>query len=223
MGIEVINKNLLVFDFDGTIADTMAVSLEIINTLADEFSFEKIGWDEAQELKGKKISELLKMSGLTWLHVPKLVRRARALFKLYLDEIQPIDKMPETIRSLSERGYRMGILTSNTQEAVQSFLETHDLQLFEFIHAPDSIFGKSKVLKQILKKNRLIRDEIVMIGDEIRDVHAAQKAKVDSIAVSWGFNNEKILHESEPSWLISDPGTLLEMLPPKDFSISQYG
>ena len=50
------HKSLIIFDFDGTIADTLRVALSIINDLGDEFGFRRLNQKEFVELKGKKRS-----------------------------------------------------------------------------------------------------------------------------------------------------------------------
>jgi phosphoglycolate phosphatase len=204
-------KSMLIFDFDGTIADTLPVAIEIVNALGDEFGFRSVHQEEFLELKHKSIKELLELSGLSWMQLPLFVKRARDLFKEHLLEVHPILGMPETLFALHSRGYRMGILTSNTPEGVLHFLKTNEVHWFEFIHAPDSIFGKSKVIRKIMKTCRLAPAEIVMIGDEVRDIKAAQKAGVASVGVTWGFNSAQLLKTTHPDHVIEEPGELLRL------------
>ena len=124
--------------------------------------------------------------------------------------------MPEILNILHQRGYRMGILTSNTEEGVSHFLQDHHLQLFEFIHASDSLFGKATVIKKIMKQYKLPHDEVIMIGDEVRDMTAASKAGIDGLAVTWGFNNEQLLNTHEKSKLVRVPQELLQLFPPRE-------
>lgn len=202
---------MLIFDFDGTIADTLPVAVQIVNALGGEFGFRSVQEEEFLELKHKSIKELLALSGLSWLQLPLFVKRARDLFKEHLLEVHPILGMPEILHTLHRRGYRMGILTSNTPEGVQHFLQTNEVHLFEFIHAPDSIFGKSKVIRKIMKNSRLTPAEIVMIGDEVRDMEAAQKAGVASVGVTWGFNSAQLLKTTRPDHVIEEPAELLSL------------
>ena len=205
-------KSLLIFDFDGTIADTLLVAETILNETGREYGLPNISRQQLMELKHKSIPELLKLSGLTWLQLPSFVRKLRSRFKTHMGQVLPIQGMPEILYELKGKGYRMEILTSNTQEAVQSFLQDHELHLFEFVHSPDSIFGKSKALKHILKRTQLSCSQVVMIGDELRDVEAAQKVGVDSIAVTWGFNSEQLLRQAAPNYIATDPSHLLQLL-----------
>lgn len=134
-------KSLLIFDFDGTIADTLSIAVHIVNDLAEEFNLPEVSKDQFIELKSKRIKELLKISGISWLQLPKFIKRARTRFKKHLDLVKPIQGMPEAIKVLHKEGYKMGILTSNTQEGVEAFLSKNELNYFDFIQSSDSLFG----------------------------------------------------------------------------------
>ncbi len=205
-------KSLLIFDFDGTIADTLLVALDILNELGEDFDFPPIDRKLFVELKQKTVPELVQLSGLSWFQLPGLLRKARGRFKAHLAEVYPVPGMPEVLTQLKEEGFRLGILTSNTKEGVQAFLEAHDLALFEFIQAPDSLFGKAKIIRKILSHEALKPSEVIMIGDELRDIEAAQKAGIDSIAVTWGFNTEGVLVQAQPSYVVRQPTELLPLL-----------
>jgi len=205
-------KSLLIFDFDGTIADTLSIAIHIVNDLAEEFNLPEVSKEQFVELKNKRIKELLKISGISWIQLPRFIKRARARFKKHQHLVQPIQGMPEAIKTLHLAGYKMGILTSNTQEGVEAFLLKNELNYFEFIESSDSLFGKARYLNTILKKARLNAKDAVMIGDEIRDVEAAQKVGIDSVAVCWGFNSEQLLETQKPNHLFDKPEQLLELL-----------
>ncbi|MDX2245738.1 MAG: HAD-IA family hydrolase [Bacteroidia bacterium] len=205
-------KKLLIFDFDGTIADTLVIAEQIMLELSPEFNLPAVSRQEIIHLKHKSIPELLKISGLSWRQVPQFVRKARLCFKKYIDQVKPITGMPDILHNLRGQGYRMGILTSNSLDSVNVFLNNHELQLFEFVYSPDSLFGKSRVIRRVMRKNRMEPQDMVMIGDEIRDVEAAHKAGVDSIAVTWGFNSAELLQAHSPVYMVHQPEELLHLL-----------
>ena len=204
-------KKLIIFDFDGTIADTLVVAEQIMHDLAPDFGLPIVTRNEILALKHKSVPELLKLSGLSWAQLPIFVHKARNKFKVYLTQVNPILHMPETLSTLQKRGYQMGILTSNSKASVNQFLTDNQLQFFDFIHAPRSLFGKSKMMRRIIKHYKLQPGEVSMIGDEIRDVEAAQKVGIDSVAVTWGFNSEDLLKTKTPCHLVNQPRQLLDI------------
>jgi HAD superfamily hydrolase (TIGR01549 family) len=205
-------KKLLIFDFDGTIADTLMVAEEILNETGEEFGLPKMTRPQMMELKHKSIAELLKISGVSWIQVPRLVHKLRNRFQNHISKVEPIRGMPELLFTLQHQGYRMGILSSNTQEGIAHFLQRHQLPPFEFILTPKSIFGKSKALKSALKRINMAGRDALMIGDELRDIEAANKAGVEAIGVTWGFNSSELLLHGAPLHIISVPAQLLEVL-----------
>lgn len=204
-------KKLLIFDFDGTIADTLAVALEIINDVGSDYDIPTLTATEVSSLKQKHISELMEMAGISWYQLPLFIHRLRDAFRKRIDEVNPIVGMQESIRGLAKTGYKMGILTSNSRENVLFFLEKFDLPYFEFVIAPRSIFGKAGAIKDILKRQKLKPGDIVMIGDEVRDLKAAYKVGVDAIGVSWGFNSISLLEKENPLCILETPDELLTL------------
>ena len=205
-------KQLLVFDFDGTIADTLLVAVDIVNELSAEFGFPQISPDEFVTLKHMAPGELMKLSGLSWMQLPLLIKRTHKLFKKHFKHVPPIEGMPEVLRTLHQQGFRMGVLTSNSKENVEEFLREHRMEYFEFVKSPKSLFGKAKALGKICEKSRLFPGSMVMIGDEIRDLDAAQEAGIDSIGVGWGFNSEESLAKAGATATVTEPADLLKLL-----------
>lgn len=208
-----LKKKVLVFDFDGTIADTLKVALLIVNEIGEDFGWPHLDKAGFVEYKKKSLRELMDMVGLKYRHLPRIVRKSRQGFRRHLDEVKPIEGIPEVLRELKSRGYVLGILTSNTKRNVRQFLAAHDLELFDFLHAPNSLYGKAPVLKRIRKKYRIQNEDLVMIGDEHRDLDAAKQAEVDGLGVLWGFHEAPQLEESKPIFLAEKPSQLLELFP----------
>ena len=117
--------------------------------------------------------------------------------------------MKDTLTALKAQGYRLGIVTSNTRSTVDSFLNTQQLDsLFDFVHAGRGLLGKARILRRLVKQYRLQPAEVLYIGDETRDVEAAQQVAIATIAVSWGFNSRVVLEQQNPDVIIDDPREL---------------
>ncbi|MCI4667897.1 MAG: HAD-IA family hydrolase [Bacteroidia bacterium] len=208
-----LQKKILVFDFDGTIADTLKIALLIVNEIGEDYGWPKLDKAGFVEYKKKSLRELMDMVGLKYRHLPRIVRKSRNGFKRHMNQVKPIAGIPEVLKQLKDRGYILGILTSNTRKNVQKFLETHELELFDFIYAPNSLYGKAPVLKKIRRKYRTSMEDIVMIGDEHRDLDAANQAGVDGLAVLWGFHENQQLEEAKPVYIATKPDELLTLFP----------
>ena len=118
---------------------------------------------------------------------------------------------------MKERGCKIGILTTNTEENVIKFLESNKLNIFDFLYSGKSVFGKGKVLKKLITKNNLKKERVFYVGDEVRDMNAGKKSKVITVAVSWGFNSKEALKKEKPDYLIDSPSELEPIV----FSLTQ--
>lgn len=197
---------VVIFDFDGTIADSFDAVLRIVNRMAIEFGFEPVDPKEVKRLRNLNSREIVMQSKVPLLRLPLLLRRLKSELNREICQLQPVIGMPETLIELHQRGDRLGIVTSNSRENVEAFLKTHQLEeLFDFIYSGTTIFGKGKILKRILRENQLNGETVFYVGDETRDIEAAKKTGIQVIAVSWGFNSKQALFEQIPTFLIDQP------------------
>lgn len=202
----------IVFDFDGTLADTMEAYARAWNQVAGEFGLKRITPEEVQALRHKKPKEIMNYLGLTPLKLPAAARRVRRELNKNIDRLPCFPGIKETLSELKDRGHHLGIVTSNNRENVAKFLEARGLELFDFIYTGSKIFGKAAVLRSALKKHGLRPGEAVYICDEVRDIEAARKSKLRVVAVSWGFNSRQALEKESPDALAEEPGDLAGIL-----------
>ncbi len=191
------------FDFDGTLADSFSLGLDIADVLAPKFGFNKVDRTKIDYYRALSSQELLKEFKIPLIKVPVLA----PLFKLELykriDDLKPYPGVEKMLSSLSKK-YYVGILTSNTVENVNHFLKNHNLtEYISDIRSEFQLFGKHTSLKKIISKKKINKADIIYIGDETRDIEAANKTKIKSIAVSWGFNSEEVLIKYNPSFIAS--------------------
>ena len=197
---------VLVFDFDGTIADSAESMNKILSRLASEFGFNKI---DLNKLKNLGSREILKELGIPSHKLPFILSRIRKNFSQEVPNLKPIPGIPKVLETLNKKGQRMGIVTSNSEDNVRKFLQNNKLDCFKFISGGSSFLGKDKKLKQIIKDRKLLSDQVIFIGDETRDIEAARKVGIKVLSVGWGHNTKKLLQKQNPDWLISEPAELL--------------
>ena len=200
---------VLLFDFDGTIADTRALALQILNELSSEFSFRFLPDEEVEIARAMKTQDLMKYLGVSRWRLPLIAHRGLVKFQERIAEVQPIEAMPETLHSLQQQGFRLGILTSNSEANVTTFLKKHHLTCFDFIRTSSKLFGKSREMRRFMKEQKLRPEEIVYIGDETRDIEATHEASIRMAAVTWGYNSSEVLSSLSPHYLFEKPADLL--------------
>jgi len=206
----------IIFDFDGTIANTLSLILEIVNKLTKEYSYKKITRQDILRLREKTYTEAigeLGKFGVSVFRLPFLLKEGKDLMAKKVSFCKPFPGLVEALKILKEKGFSLGILTSNLQKNVELFLKKNNIEVFDFIYCDNSPFllGKGDKLKKLIEKNRWVPGEVVYIGDETRDIEAAKEAGVKIISVTWGINSKKILQKQKPDFLIDKPEQLISI------------
>ena len=202
----------LIFDFDGTLADTFHHLVEISNRLAEEFRFRAITPTQVKLFKSYSVLEVIRELEVPLLKVPQIVRRAQQELQKDIAAVDPFPGLHDALQALKARGVQMGILTTNSAKNVHAFLKNHDIDIFDFVVTTGHVWGKHTALKRLLKKHGLTAGQVVYIGDETRDIEAAQKAGVKIAAVTWGYNSAEALRQAGPDFLIPTPARLSDLL-----------
>ncbi|MBD2435290.1 HAD-IA family hydrolase [Nostoc sp. FACHB-110] len=204
---------VIVFDFDGTIADTVDALIGIANRLATEFGYKQITSEQLAYLRNLTSREIIKYSGVSLIKIPFLVKKVKSELKNKIHEFQPIPGIIEALIELKNQGYQLGIITSNSKENVTAFLNNHDMDnLFDFIYSGVTIFGKTTIINNVLKQKQIPTQSILYVGDETRDIEASKKANIKVVAVTWGFNSPEVLSKQKPDFLIHHPSELLDVV-----------
>lgn len=198
------------FDFDGTIADSFMLGVEVADLLSDKYKYSKIDMSKMDYYKSLTAQQLVKEFKIPFSKMFFLAPRFKSELLKRIDLLKPFDGINEVLEKLS-KNYSIGILTSNSEENVLAFLKNYNLsQYISDIQSLRHLFGKHKSLRTIMKKNNISKNEIIYIGDETRDIEAANWVKISSIAVTWGFNTIEILKHHKPTYIAQKPNQIIE-------------
>jgi phosphoglycolate phosphatase len=202
----------IVFDFDGTIADTLSVVIKIANRFADHYGYHKIPLSDLPKLREKKPSAILRHLGISIFRLPIVARKIRFEMNKEIVHLQTAVDLRNTLLALKESGCVLGILTTNSRENVMEFLKNNNLELFDFVYSGRAVFGKSRLLKKLMKAKTIPHDDPIYVGDEIRDIEAAKKAGIKVIGVSWGYNTRNALQKAHPDYVVERPEELQKII-----------
>jgi phosphoglycolate phosphatase len=205
----------LVFDFDGTIADTLGETRRILNEIGPDYGIRHIEEHEIPHLRHMSLKQLIDHLRIPKRKLPSLLARGTGLMRGNITRLNLIHGMPEVLVEMRGHVESFGVLTSNATANVDLFLRTHGLrEHFDFISSTSKLTGKSKHLKAILKTFSLRAEEVLYIGDELRDVKASQKAGIPIAAVTWGFNSRESLVAESPDHVFDHPSEFMRLLSP---------
>jgi phosphoglycolate phosphatase-like HAD superfamily hydrolase len=203
------DADVIIFDFDGTLADSAPVMADCANELAGKYRYPKT--DDWRKNRNKSTRELLRESGISWYRLPFFMRDMKRIFRSKMATVKPFDGIKEMLEILTS-DKRLLVLTSNKFEVVQEFLTRNGLEYFDRMECNIPLFGKSKALQRLLRSESLSAGDVVYVGDEVRDIEACHQAAVPVIAVTWGMNTRQRLAELNPGWLADSPGEVVGIL-----------
>jgi HAD superfamily hydrolase (TIGR01549 family) len=204
-------KQTIILDFDGTIADSFALIVRIGHQLTHRTDL--VTPEEIVRLRKLRLLEVARELRIPKWRLPLLIIRGRKAMARHMDEVLLFGGMREAITDLHKAGYQMFIVSTNSTANVQKFLEMHTLtDCFEAVYGNIGLLGKAKALRRVIRANKLDPDSCFYVGDEPRDIEGAHAAGIDCISVSWGFNTAKLLHEHAPYAVVETPEELVQTI-----------
>ena len=203
---------LIIFDFDGTLADTITWFSESINLAAEKYNFRKLTGEEMEELRGKETKEILSYLGISWWKIPFIASYMRQLMAEKISSIYLFDRVELLLNQLSDKNYKLAVVSSNSLHNVSQVLGPKNMALIDHIECGASVFGKDSKYKKILAKTKFAPHEVLSLGDETRDIEAARKVRIHSGAVTWGYAKGEVLRNAKANYTFENMDELMEML-----------
>jgi phosphoglycolate phosphatase len=190
----------LIFDLDGTLADTAPDLLGATNAVLAARGRPRLDLDHLRHMVGfgavALITQAMEASGapVTPEELPPLIEIFLSHYRRHIaDGTSLFPQVAETLTALSAQGARLGVLTNKPQELTDLLLPR--LKLDGFFTA---VYGAGR--KPYTKPDpRIFQDVVadtlggdlggtaVMIGDSITDLNTARAAGAPCILMSYGF------------------------------------
>jgi len=201
---------VIIFDFDGTIADSFEIFLEALNTVTRRSR--PLTASEVEDLRRSSTKQIIKKLGIKPWQLPVLITKGRREISARMERVAAFTGIPEALKELSTR-YGIYILSTNSEENIATFLRKYGLTNdIRGIYANIGLLGKAKGLKRLQKKEALNIIDCVYVGDETRDIEAARGVGMKTVAVRWGYGNPDTLRSYMPYALADTPQSLASIL-----------
>ena len=163
---------LIIWDFDGVIADTLGIGVSVWNRMNGNSSLPEATISDVRTLG---LENFVKKFKIPFYKIPGYISRIKEGVSSEMDNAKVFPGMKSVLLNLKGR-YKLGIVTTNTRKNVDIFLNANGMQeFFDFIVAGAGIFGKSKRIEEAIRDAKVEKSEAICIGDEIRDVKAAKR------------------------------------------------
>ena len=178
--------SLVIFDLDGTLADSFPWFLRNVNDVADRFGFRRIADGDVEQLRHAGSREILRR-----LEVPlwKLSGISSHMRRMKSADLAGIPLFPDAeamLRRLRDGGVSLALVSSDNETNARRQLGAA-ANHFAHFDCGASLFGKATKFRRLVKRTGVAPQQILSVGDEVRDIEAARAAGIACAAVMWGY------------------------------------
>jgi phosphoglycolate phosphatase len=204
------NRNLAIFDFDGTIADSAAWFGNALNEVARHNGFREVSAEQREMLRSRSAREIFAYLQIPSWKLPSIVRQLRAIAARDVEQINIFPWVPDVFDALRRRGISIAIVSSNTKANIRRVLGTEVATMVEQFGTGAPLFGKAAKINAVIKRCASSPALTTSVGDEVRDIEAARALGISSLAVTWGYATAPALEAARPTRLVHAPAELLD-------------
>lgn len=203
---------LLIFDLDGTILNTLEDLADSVNYVLKENNMPIRTISEVKNFVGNGIHKLIERA------VPEntqtgVVEKIYEEFKVYYgihcaDKTKPYDGVKELLLELKKAGFKIAVVSNKADFAVQELCNKYFYNLF------DDVVGEKEGVRRkpepdsvnaVLHTLHIEKEKAVYIGDSEVDIQTAKNAGMEEIAVAWGFREEEFLKRNGAKTVVYNP------------------
>ena len=197
------NFSLVIFDFDGTLADSFDWFISSLDQTTEHFGLKRVDPGEIESLRHLSSRDALKHLGVPMLKIPQIAIYMRNIFAEALHEIRMFDGAGDALAALHADGVKLAVVSSNGESNVRHVLGDA-ADLIDHYACGSSLFGKAQKFGAVLRTLRQSPARTLGVGDEIRDIDAARQAGLSAGSITFGYNSRQALESRAPEFLFDD-------------------
>ena len=190
---------LVMFDFDGTLADSFPFFQSVYNGLADQHGLRRIEGGQVAQLRAMGTREIMRHIGMPAWKMPVVAKSFIGKMAENAAGIALFDGIADTLRALSGAGVALAIVSSNSEHNVRRVLGPELGSLFIHFECGMSVFGKASRIRKVVRQSGIGAADALYVGDQGTDAEAAAKAGVAFGAVAWGYAPAETLRAHRPA------------------------
>jgi len=218
------NKKAVIFDFDGTLADTLWAIRDASNITREKLGLPPVTYEDARAginngarnlVKATIVPEDRKNDEEYIDHAFELYNEA--FFETYLNTDTPYDGIYDAVRELHARGYKLAVLSNKTDNFVKDLVRNiFGTELIPVTRGPltqEIVKPDKRLTLEVLAEldPTLTPDDCVFIGDSDVDVATAKNAGMPVIGAAWGYRGRELLEAKGADVVIDTPFEILDL------------
>jgi len=208
---------LLLFDFDGVIADSFHVFYPCFVDMCRDCGYLVQSEAEFLRLFEDNVRESLLREGFPVDRIEMLAQDFAPRIAVANQQCEPFPKMVSVVSKLAAK-CPLVIITSNNTEPVQEFIDRHEITGIRGVLGADIESSKVKKIHTVAREYP--QHQPFYIGDTKGDMLEGQRAGAVTVGASWGWHPKTTLAEVSPDYLLDTPDELLDLFTVMDTSSS---
>jgi pyrophosphatase PpaX len=198
----------VIFDFDGTLADTLPVCFLAFDAVFREFDNREVTTEEIKAMFGPSETGIIR-ENLKNKNYDEAIKLYYEIYsKRHRNIVQDNEEINTLIRQLKTNGYKLGIVTGKARRSLDISLDCLGLKnFFDVIVTGDDVeYPKPhpEGINKVLKNLNVSHKEAVFLGDSDADIMAGKQANVHTIGVHWLPNYQTIEFSVQPDEVYSN-------------------
>ncbi|VXB08866.1 putative phosphoglycolate phosphatase, clustered with ribosomal large subunit pseudouridine synthase C [Enhydrobacter sp. 8BJ] len=199
------NKSLIIFDWDGTLMDSIGLIVDAMRHAANEHGL-TVTDDATKSIIGIALVDAFPML------FPNdsdkyddLLATYSEYYVKHCDNDKLFDGIKELIQDLHAQGKTLAIATGKKRKGLERVLPNSGIEaFFTTTKTADETAGKPNplMLQAILSETGKTVEDAVFVGDSIHDIRMANAIQMDSIAVSYGCEKADVLAKENPTLIV---------------------
>lgn len=211
--------DLVIFDMDGTILNTLDDLKDSLNVTFRHFGFPERSLEEVRSFVGNGIGKLIERAvpdGLS-------IKEKEAVLEYFTDyygahsqdKTRPYDGIVDAIREIRTHGIKTAVVSNKIDFAVKDLVERFFCGLFDYSLGESVGLNRKPhpdMVNKVLSEMNVDKSRAVYIGDSEVDIMTASNSTLPIIAVSWGFRDKDFIRSKGAEIIVDSPKELLNRL-----------
>ena len=211
-------KTFAIFDFDGTLFDSIDDVVICLNRALSENGFPTLTHDEYVRRLGGNIDEIVSLVLKDKNTAENIERVKESYWEIYgqspKDNTVPFEGMKEVLDELQNRNVQLAIHSNRSTASIQHFLDRHcsDIE-FAAIEGHNPAYPSKPspcAVERMRRKFKATKEEQIYIGDSSTDIQTAINAEIDCLIVRWGYGFKEDYENAYPLEIIENPSEILK-------------
>ena len=210
-------KKLVIFDFDGTLFDSVEDVIICFDKALEIHDFPKLTRKEYFEVLGGNIDEMVSLI-LRENNTSENIELIKNTYEKLYDESKkentlPFPKMHDLLKILQEKDLLLAINSNRKTDSIKYYVDKFFMDV-DFVsiegHNPNHPSKPHPYAVEMMRKKfGVTKDECIYIGDSKTDINTANNAEIDCLIVKWGYGTQDDYNEDNVLGVIENPDEIL--------------